>query len=328
MSELLIVEKNKNTTSISIKVFFNQEFRRFSVSGETTYNELCELLQQIFNIDMKENKFTLRYKDDEEEFVLFSSDLELDEALSFAKQSNPPILRLFLATANKEVEIEEEEEEEEEGDNEENFGQCNGMKYPMKGKFKKGFGMGCPMGFGMRGMGRGFGRGFGHHHNHHFGHHHGHHFGPNHEHPFGMGCPMKFGMRGMGRGFGRGFGRGRGMGRGMGRGFGMRGFFCPPLSKKEKMEFRKQRKFQKKQMRKEKMEFKKQLREQKKLFKKELKEQKNQRNLNKNNDYEAQLDTLSNLGFENRKYNLKLLNSFNGNLEETLNFLLNEQNQN
>eukprot|EP01155_Anaeramoeba_flamelloides_P017284 Anaeramoba_flamelloidesa567057_888.p2 GENE.a567057_888~~a567057_888.p2 ORF type:complete len:150 (+),score=65.30 a567057_888:95-544(+) len=115
MTEFMSLEKNNNnnTASISVKVYFDQQFRRFSVSDETTHKELCELLQQIFNIDMTENKYTLRYKDDEEEYVLFTSDLELNEALLFAKQNKPPILRLFLTKDNQQVEIEEEEEDEE-----------------------------------------------------------------------------------------------------------------------------------------------------------------------------------------------------------------------
>ncbi|KAJ6252766.1 ubiquitin family protein [Anaeramoeba flamelloides] len=117
----------------------------------------------------------------------------------------------------------------------------------------------------------------------------------------GMGCSMGYGMRGM---------------KGMEMGMGGR-FFRQPYSEEEINQFKKQQNLQKQQWRQEENE-----------FKNELKEKNSQTNQNKENDYEEELDALSNLGFDDFEYNIQLLNSFNGDLEQTLNFLLQEQNQN
>ncbi|KAJ3450558.1 hypothetical protein M0812_06741 [Anaeramoeba flamelloides] len=104
--EMNKIEKNEK---ISIKVYYDEDCRRFSVSENITYDELCELLEEILSVEFKKDQYTLRYKDEEDEFIFFSTDLELSEAFKFAQKNEMPILRLFVSGA---LELEQEQEKE------------------------------------------------------------------------------------------------------------------------------------------------------------------------------------------------------------------------
>jgi hypothetical protein len=57
----------------------------------TKYTELLEKIKQILSLD---KDFTVKYKDDENEWITISSDIELETGISFAKSS---LLRLLVA---------------------------------------------------------------------------------------------------------------------------------------------------------------------------------------------------------------------------------------
>jgi hypothetical protein len=67
-------------TEIHIKVALDNEFRRFSLNPPT-YANLCSTLQRLFNI---ENHFSVKFQDDEKDWVLISSDVELLYAVELA----------------------------------------------------------------------------------------------------------------------------------------------------------------------------------------------------------------------------------------------------
>jgi hypothetical protein len=80
-----------NNENLHIKLQVNDEFRRFNVPRLTKYAELVEKIKQILSLD---KDFTVKYKDDENEWITISSDIELETGLSFAKAS---LLRLLVS---------------------------------------------------------------------------------------------------------------------------------------------------------------------------------------------------------------------------------------
>ncbi|KAJ6232223.1 hypothetical protein M0813_05144 [Anaeramoeba flamelloides] len=91
---------NKMQKVMSIKVHFGNEIRRWSMQRNGSYNDLCLVLNKLFQIDVSDRKqYSLQYKDDEDEFVVFTTDLELREAIRFASTSERPLLRLFIVKA-------------------------------------------------------------------------------------------------------------------------------------------------------------------------------------------------------------------------------------
>lgn len=79
--------------TMAIKAFYGKEARRFSVSNSTTFAHLLSEVCTRFNL---EKVPTLKFKDDEEELCVLSSDEELVEALRIAAASQPPILRVHI----------------------------------------------------------------------------------------------------------------------------------------------------------------------------------------------------------------------------------------
>ncbi|KAJ6240928.1 sequestosome-1 [Anaeramoeba flamelloides] len=82
---------------ISIKIFYQEECRRFSVSEKIDYNELCTIVGDTLSIEFKQDQHFLSYQDEEDELIIFSTDLELSEAFKFAQTFNRSILRLFVS---------------------------------------------------------------------------------------------------------------------------------------------------------------------------------------------------------------------------------------
>lgn len=79
-----------NENTIHIKLQINDEFRRFNVPSSTKYVELLDKIKVILGLD---KDFTVKYKDDENEWITISTDIELETGLSFAKSS---LLRLLV----------------------------------------------------------------------------------------------------------------------------------------------------------------------------------------------------------------------------------------
>eukprot|EP01155_Anaeramoeba_flamelloides_P000720 Anaeramoba_flamelloidesa1053497_81.p2 GENE.a1053497_81~~a1053497_81.p2 ORF type:complete len:332 (+),score=84.57 a1053497_81:1308-2303(+) len=92
----------KTSEVMSLKVHFENEIRRWSMPLNSSYNELCEILNKLFEIDVRDRtQYSLKYKDDEDEFVVFTTDLELREAMRFATTTDRPLLRLFIVKVSK-----------------------------------------------------------------------------------------------------------------------------------------------------------------------------------------------------------------------------------
>ncbi|KAJ6237226.1 protein clmp1 [Anaeramoeba flamelloides] len=92
----------KTSKVMSLKVHFENEIRRWSMPLNSSYNELCEILNKLFEIDVRDRtQYSLKYKDDEDEFVVFTTDLELREAMRFATTTDRPLLRLFIVKVTK-----------------------------------------------------------------------------------------------------------------------------------------------------------------------------------------------------------------------------------
>merc|ERR1711904_516194 len=73
-----------------------QEARRFSVSNGATYVQLVQQVVNRFGLSSPADVSAMRFKDDEEELCVLSSDEELAEALRIAASTTPPILRVHL----------------------------------------------------------------------------------------------------------------------------------------------------------------------------------------------------------------------------------------
>ncbi|KAI9010003.1 hypothetical protein CLU79DRAFT_483917 [Phycomyces nitens] len=75
---------------VVLKVSLAEQTRRFSLSKDATWRELCDLLEKIFNTPFSTNK-SLFYKDNDGECISLSSDLELKHIL----QQDEKCLRLY-----------------------------------------------------------------------------------------------------------------------------------------------------------------------------------------------------------------------------------------
>ncbi|KAJ6228175.1 morphogenesis protein sog2 [Anaeramoeba flamelloides] len=83
---------------ISIKIEYSKEHRRFSIKQEIKYIDFCKIIDQLFKSDtVKENKdYLFNYKDDEEELIVFSSDLEFKEAIRYSLENQKGLLKIYL----------------------------------------------------------------------------------------------------------------------------------------------------------------------------------------------------------------------------------------
>jgi len=74
-------QTNTNKTPVHIKAQHNDEFRRFSLS-ETTFSALETMLRTLFNIPSEPLK--VKFLDDEKDWILISSDMELEHAIEIS----------------------------------------------------------------------------------------------------------------------------------------------------------------------------------------------------------------------------------------------------
>jgi len=73
-------QTNTNETPVHIKAQHNDEFRRFSLSN-VTFTSLETMLRKLFNIS---ESIKVRFLDDENDWVVISSDLELQHAVEIS----------------------------------------------------------------------------------------------------------------------------------------------------------------------------------------------------------------------------------------------------
>ncbi|KAJ3447745.1 sequestosome-1 [Anaeramoeba flamelloides] len=93
-----------NQEKLKVKLFVNNEYRRFSIQPRMNYEALVETIMNLTQMKKEElNDWQLFYIDEENEMVLFSSDLELKEAISIVLQNENPILRLVLKNEDKQI---------------------------------------------------------------------------------------------------------------------------------------------------------------------------------------------------------------------------------
>jgi len=64
--------------SIHVKLQFNDEYRRFLITRSCKFTELYEKIKSILNV---QEDIILRYKDNEDEWITISSDMEIDTGL-------------------------------------------------------------------------------------------------------------------------------------------------------------------------------------------------------------------------------------------------------
>ncbi|KAJ6245598.1 hypothetical protein M0813_20017 [Anaeramoeba flamelloides] len=83
---------------ISIKIEYSKEHRRFSIKKDIKYLEFCKIIDQLFKCDTaKENKdYLFNYKDDEDELIVFSSDLEFKETIRYSLENQKGLLKIYL----------------------------------------------------------------------------------------------------------------------------------------------------------------------------------------------------------------------------------------
>eukprot|EP01121_Diplochlamys_sp_Union-15-3_P010637 TRINITY_DN3003_c0_g3_i1.p1 TRINITY_DN3003_c0_g3~~TRINITY_DN3003_c0_g3_i1.p1 ORF type:complete len:280 (-),score=53.46 TRINITY_DN3003_c0_g3_i1:23-805(-) len=83
--------------SILVKIKLGEEFRRISFKQQPTFQEFRSTLQQIFKEEAL-SEFVIKYKDEEEDLITVSSDLELSEAFTINRNQ---ILRVFLTPSTE-----------------------------------------------------------------------------------------------------------------------------------------------------------------------------------------------------------------------------------
>ncbi|KAJ3452902.1 sequestosome-1 [Anaeramoeba flamelloides] len=89
----------KQETKIQIKSLFKQDFRRFKFPTRGGFNDLAQALENYYKIDvLKTDKYTIFYTDQAQEFITFSSDKELKEAIKNTLKQETALLRIFIAS--------------------------------------------------------------------------------------------------------------------------------------------------------------------------------------------------------------------------------------
>jgi len=94
-------------SKLVLKIKYGEDTRRISVDLPLTIKQLFGILQEIFPTL---GQFTVKYVDEDNDYITVSSDLELREALNVANKQQNNILRLFVfdkAGASKPVPVEE-----------------------------------------------------------------------------------------------------------------------------------------------------------------------------------------------------------------------------
>jgi len=78
---------------LTVKGVYNGDTRRFSISDSTSFIELHQLIQKLYNITGDD--WTLKYTDDEGDWIQLSSDLELEEAKRVATKNSLLRVQIF-----------------------------------------------------------------------------------------------------------------------------------------------------------------------------------------------------------------------------------------
>jgi hypothetical protein len=86
--------QNINESIVHCKVFYNNEFRRFPLTKGFSLVDLISKIKTLLNLD---TDFTIKYKDEEDDWITISSDVELETGLSL---SNSNLFRLTVTVAN------------------------------------------------------------------------------------------------------------------------------------------------------------------------------------------------------------------------------------
>lgn len=83
--------------SVVIKASFNGDLRRISAQTKN-FEQLVQVLRNLFST--LPQTFTVKYQDDDNDYITIASDIELEEAITLATSKNN-MLRLFIeAKAN------------------------------------------------------------------------------------------------------------------------------------------------------------------------------------------------------------------------------------
>jgi hypothetical protein len=88
------MQNNVNESIVHCKVFYNNEFRRFPLSKGFSLVDLISKIKTLLSLD---SDFTIKYKDEEDDWITLSSDVELETGLSL---SNNNLFRLSVTVAN------------------------------------------------------------------------------------------------------------------------------------------------------------------------------------------------------------------------------------
>jgi len=85
--------------SLTFKVKFGDELRRFSVPATSKWEEIISKICTLFNLET--STFTVKYEDDEKEMITIDSNAELQEAvrLNVSKSASSLLIRLELFRA-------------------------------------------------------------------------------------------------------------------------------------------------------------------------------------------------------------------------------------
>ena len=81
-----------------VKIKFEDDTRRITLDSIPKYEELVQLLRQLF--PNAPNQFSVKYQDEDEDMVTISSDMELQEAVRVASLGSNKVIRLFI-TGNR-----------------------------------------------------------------------------------------------------------------------------------------------------------------------------------------------------------------------------------
>jgi len=78
---------------VVFKIKSGEDTRRISLDREPSFDELKQIVRQLFNIPLT---FILKYEDDEKDLITISSDIELSEALQVSSKCFNGIVRLSV----------------------------------------------------------------------------------------------------------------------------------------------------------------------------------------------------------------------------------------
>jgi len=93
----------------TVKIHFQNDYRRFSIPISATFEQLKEQIAQIYKIT---EEFTVKYIDDEGDLISLTTNSELIEAVRFANNQVPPILRLAIfANSSSECTTQEQQKQ-------------------------------------------------------------------------------------------------------------------------------------------------------------------------------------------------------------------------